>query len=128
MHKNVIFTTDAPAPIGPYSQAVMVNSTLYVSGQVAISQAEAGASIETETRQVMLNIGEILRAAGLGYRHIVKTTIFLKDMNQFAAVNGVYGQFFTDHFPARETVQVARLPKDVNVEISCIAVAEKTSS
>ena len=125
MHKHVVFTTTAPAPIGPYSQAVMVNGTLYVSGQVAIALAESGADIGAETRQVMLNLGEILQAAGLSYQHIVKTTIFLKDMNQFAAVNAVYGHFFTDHFPARETVEVARLPKNVNVEISCIAVAEK---
>ncbi|MCY7351502.1 MAG: RidA family protein [Cytophagaceae bacterium] len=128
MHKHVIFTTNAPAPIGPYSQAVLVKDTLYVSGQVAIAMAEAGADIQAETRQVMLNIGEILKAAELGYQHIVKTTIFLKDMNQFAAVNEVYGHFFTDHFPARETVQVSRLPKDVNVEISCIAVSPVPST
>jgi len=125
MQKQVIFTTAAPAPIGPYSQAVLAGGTLYVSGQVAIGLAESGADIEAETRQVMLNLGEILRTAGLGYQHIVKTTIFLKDMNQFAKVNAVYGHFFTDHYPARETVEVARLPKDVNVEISCVAVVEK---
>ncbi len=125
MHKQVIFTTNAPAPIGPYSQAVQVNGTLYVSGQIAADLAASGASIEAETRQVMLNLGEILRSAGLGYQHIVKTTIFLKDMNQFTTVNAVYGHFFTDHYPARETVQVARLPKDVNVEISCVAVADR---
>lgn len=124
MKKEIIYTTTAPAPIGPYSQAVRVEQTLYVSGQVAIDLAAAGASVQEETRQVMLNVGEILQAAGMTYHNIVKTTIFLKDMNDFAVVNEVYGQFFIGQYPARETVQVARLPKDVNVEISCVAVAD----
>lgn len=124
MKKEIIYTTTAPAPIGPYSQGVLVDQTLYVSGQVAIDLAASGASIEAETRQVMLNLGEILQTAGMRYHNIVKTTIFLKNMNDFATVNEVYGQFFVDQYPARETVQVARLPKDVNVEISCVAVAD----
>lgn len=124
MTKEIIYTTMAPAPIGPYSQAVRVGETLYVSGQVAIDLAVAGVGVEEETRQIMLNIGEILQAAGMHYHNIVKTSIFLKDMNDFALVNEVYGHFFTEHYPARETIEVARLPKDVNVEISCIAVAD----
>jgi 2-iminobutanoate/2-iminopropanoate deaminase len=124
MTKEIIYTTTAPAPIGPYSQAVRVGETLYVSGQVAIDLAVAGVGVEEETRQIMLNIGEILQAAGMHYHNIVKTSIFLKDMNDFALVNEVYGHFFTEHYPARETIEVARLPKDVNVEISCIAVAD----
>jgi 2-iminobutanoate/2-iminopropanoate deaminase len=124
MKKEIIFTTTAPAPIGPYSQAVLVDKTLYVSGQVAIELAAAGVPVQEEARQVMLNLGDILQTAGMTYHNIVKTTIFLRDMNDFAAVNEVYGQFFIGQYPARETVQVARLPKDVNVEISCVAVAD----
>lgn len=123
MSKQIVYTEQAPAPIGPYSQAVNVSggSTLYVSGQVAIELATQG-DIRAETRKVMENIGAILRAAGLDYSHIVKASIFVKDMNNFAAINEVYGQFFPSEPPARETVEVARLPKDVNVEISVIAV------
>lgn len=123
--KETIFTTQAPAPIGPYSQAVRANGMLFVSGQIALNPETnelVTGDIEQETRQVMLNLGAILEAAGLHYSHIVKTTIFLKDMNNFGKVNEIYGHFFTDHFPARETVEVARLPKDVNVEISVVAV------
>ena len=120
MQKKIIFTPNAPAPFGPYSQAVKVGDTLYVSGQIAPDLVAAG--VEAETRQAMLNIGEILKVASLDFHNIVKTSIFLKDMNDFAAVNEVYGQFFTEHFPARETIQVARLPKDVSVEISVIAI------
>lgn len=121
MSKQIVYTEAAPAPIGPYNQAVLVNDTLYVSGQVAIELAPLG-DIQAETRKVMENVGAILRAAGLDYGHVVKATIFVKDMNNFAAINEVYGSFFADNFPARETVEVARLPKDVNVEISVIAV------
>jgi 2-iminobutanoate/2-iminopropanoate deaminase len=123
--KKVIFTTNAPAPIGPYSQAVMTGNMLFVSGQIAIdpqTNAIINADIYQETKQVMLNIGAILEAAGLNYQNIIKTSIFLKDMGNFAAVNEIYGHFFSDNFPARETVEVSRLPKDVNVEISVIAV------
>ena len=122
MSKQIIYSADAPAPIGPYSQAVLVNGTLYVSGQVAIALSAAGANITDETRQVMLNLQAILSAGHMTFDNVVKCTIFVKDMNNFAAINEVYGTFFTENPPARETVEVARLPKDVNVEISCVAV------
>lgn len=121
MTKKIIFSPDAPAAIGPYSQAVEVQGTLYVSGQIALAAFESGVSIEEETDQVMKNMGHILRAAGYSYKDVVKCTIFVKDMGHFAQINGVYGTYFTENFPARETVEVARLPKDVRVEISCIA-------
>lgn len=126
MSKQIIYTEQAPAPIGPYSQAVKVSPAatsgmLFVSGQVAIDLAPLG-DIKAETKKVMENIGAILAAAGMDYSNIVKSSIFVKDMNNFAAINEVYGQFFTADPPARETVEVARLPKDVNVEISVIAV------
>ena len=120
--KQIIFTEKASAAIGPYSQAVLSNGTLYVSGQIALALVEARANIEDETRQVMKNISAILEAADMTFENVVKCSIFVKDMNNFAAINGVYGEFFTTNPPARETVEVARLPKDVNVEISCIAV------
>jgi 2-iminobutanoate/2-iminopropanoate deaminase len=119
--KQIIFTEKAPAAIGPYSQAVLSNGTLYVSGQIALTLVEAGATIEDETRQVMKNMQAILEAANMTFENVVKCTIFVKDMNNFAAINGIYGQYFISNPPARETVEVARLPKDVNVEISCIA-------
>ena len=125
MDKLIIPATNAPAPIGPYSQAVMAGGTLYISGQVAIDPATSlviKGNIEAEARQVMQNLGAILSAYQLDHSHIVKTTIFLKNMEDFARVNAVYGSFFEKDFPARETVEVARLPKDVQVEISCIAV------
>ena len=122
--KTIINTNNAPFPIGPYSQAVQFGNMLFVSGQIAINPATGEldlSNIENETHQVMKNIGAILTEAGINYSHIIKTGIFLKDMNQFAAVNKVYGSYFSSDFPARETVQVSRLPKDVNVEISVIA-------
>ncbi|MCK8491393.1 MULTISPECIES: Rid family detoxifying hydrolase [Spirosoma] len=126
MSKQIVYTEQAPAPIGPYSQAVKVDlasaaSMLFVSGQVAIELAPLG-DIQAETKQVMENIGAILKAAGKDYTNIVKSSIFVKDMNNFAAINEVYGRYFTSEPPARETVEVARLPKDVNVEISVIAI------
>jgi len=121
MTKKIILSLDAPAPIGPYSQAVEVNSTLYVSGQIALSAFESGASIEEETDQVMKNLGYILKEAGYSFEQVVKCSIFIQDMNHFGQINGVYGQYFTANPPARETVEVARLPKNVRVEISCIA-------
>jgi 2-iminobutanoate/2-iminopropanoate deaminase len=120
--KQIIFTENAPAAIGPYSQAVLSNGTLYVSGQIALALVEAGANIEDETRQVMKNMQAILEAANMTFENVVKCSIFVKDMNNFARINGVYGEFFPSNPPARETVEVARLPKDVNVEISCVAV------
>ena len=124
MSKSVIYSAAAPAPIGPYSQATRSGNLLFVSGQIAIDQSTGkilSSDIETETRQVMKNIGAILQAAGYEFQDILKTTIFLKDMNNFPKVNEVYGTFFSNDPPARETVEVSRLPKDVNVEISCIA-------
>jgi len=125
MDKQIIPTEAAPAPIGPYSQAVMTGGTLYLSGQIAIDPATGlviKGDIEAETRQVMVNIGAILKAYQLSYSHIVKTTIFIRSMDDFARINGVYGSFFEKEYPVRETVEVSRLPKDVQVEISCIAV------
>lgn len=122
MPKKIIFSEKAPAPIGPYSQAVMVNDTLYVSGQIAFEESQVG-DVKTEAKQIMENIGHILAAAGLTYAHIVKSSIFLKNMDTFTMVNEVYGSYFENEPPARETVQVAKLPKDVNVEISVIAVS-----
>ncbi len=124
MIKKIVRTNSAPAPIGPYNQAVEAGGLLFVSGQIAIDP-ESGAlysgDITGEAELVMKNIGAVLEAAGLGYENVVKSSIFLKNMDDFATVNEVYGRYFRAEFPARETVQVSRLPKDVNVEISVIA-------
>lgn len=124
MSKEVIYSATAPEPIGPYSQAVKHGNFLFISGQIAIDR-ETGTivsqNIQDEATQVMKNLEAILRAAGMSFSNVVKTTIFLKDMNNFSAVNEVYGSYFAEQPPARETVEVSRLPKDVNVEISCIA-------
>ena len=122
--KKIINTPDAPAPIGPYSQAVMAGNFLFVSGQVAINPLNGELvldDIKTETKQVMENIKAVLIEAGVDFSNIIKTSIFLKDMQNFAQVNEVYGAYFTEQFPARETVQVAGLPKNVNVEITVTA-------
>lgn len=122
--KTIINSPKAPAPIGPYSQAVLSNGVLYVSGQIPIDQATGqlvSTSIEDETRQVMKNLGYILEAAGATFANVLKCSIFIKDMGQFAQINAVYGEYFPENPPARETVEVSRLPKDVSVEISCIA-------
>jgi len=119
--KKIINSEKAPAPIGPYSQAVRIKDTLYLSGQIALDQNNGELimeSIEAETKQVMLNIGYVLEAAGLGFEDVFKCSIFLKDMDNFGIVNKVYGSYFSSNFPARECVQVAKLPKDVNVEIT----------
>jgi 2-iminobutanoate/2-iminopropanoate deaminase len=121
MSKKIIFTEKAPAAIGPYSQAVLAGNTLYVSGQIALDLAPLG-DIKAETRRIMENLGHILAEAEMDYTNIVKSSIFLKNMDDFAIVNEVYGSFYPENPPARETVQVAKLPKDVNVEISVIAV------
>ncbi|RZS95538.1 RidA family protein [Cecembia calidifontis] len=125
MSKEIIFSKEAPAPIGPYSQAVKAGNTLYVSGQIALD-ADTGElindNITEETHAVMKNLEAVLRQAGYGFGDVVKCTIFIKDMGQFATINEAYGQYFKSNPPARETVEVSRLPKDVNVEISCIAV------
>lgn len=123
--KKCIQTTQAPLPIGPYSQAVLANGILFVSGQIAINPSDGNlilTDIHEETRQVMKNIESILKEAGMDRLNVVKTTIFLSDMKYFSSVNEVYATYFRDNYPARETVQVSRLPKDVNVEISVIAV------
>lgn len=124
--KKIIFTDKAPAPIGPYSQAIVIGTTLYTSGQVAINPENNELvldNIEVETEQVMKNLKAVLEAADMTFENVVKTTIFLMNMNDFAIVNTVYGSFFDDkNAPARETIQVAGLPKGVNVEISMIAV------
>ncbi len=124
MQKIIIQTEKSPAPIGPYSQAVMVGDLIFISGQIAIIPANGQVlqgDIIDETKQVMENIYAILSKAGMGFENIVKTSIFLKNMDDFAKVNEVYGSNFSGDFPARETVQVSKLPKDVNVEISVIA-------
>lgn len=123
--KEIINTTSAPSPIGPYSQAVKAGNFLFVSGQVAINPENGElniSNIEDETHQVMRNLKAVLLEAGLTFEHVVKSTIFLSDMGTFAQVNEIYGQYFTADFPARETVQVSVLPKNVNVEISVIAI------
>ncbi len=125
MEKKIIITSEAPAPIGPYNQAVFAGDTLYISGQIPIDPATGelnNGSLQDETHQCMKNLEAVLAAAGLGFANVVKSTIFITDMKRFAEVNEVYGQYFADNFPARETVQVAALPKFVNVEISMIAV------
>ncbi len=125
MTKTVIYSDKAPEPIGPYSQAIQSGNMLFVSGQIAIEKSSGKiitSDIEAETVQVMTNLSEILKSAGTDFNAIVKTTIFLKDMNNFPKVNEIYGRYFKEAPPARETVEVSRLPKDVNVEISCIAL------
>ncbi|HEX9827556.1 MAG TPA: RidA family protein [Flavobacteriaceae bacterium] len=124
--KKIINTSNAPAPIGPYNQAVLSGNTLYTSGQIAFN-VSTGAfvldNIKVETKQVMENLKAVLKAADMGFEHVVKTTIFISDMDNFGQINEVYGQYFDpETAPARETVQVVRLPKDMNVEISMVAV------
>ena len=124
MAHTIINSGQAPAPIGPYSQATLANGTLYVSGQIALDPATGNlinSEIEAETHQVMKNLQAILTEAGMGFEHVLKCTIFVKDLNNFGKINETYGSYFTSNPPARETVEVSRLPKDVNVEISCIA-------
>jgi 2-iminobutanoate/2-iminopropanoate deaminase len=123
--KKIINTKNAPAPIGPYNQAVMVGDMLYTSGQIAINPETNELemeNIQSETKLVMDNLGAILTEAGMDFSNIIKCSIFISDMNNFGQINEVYGSYFTSDFPARETVEVACLPKSVNVEISAIAV------
>lgn len=126
MSKKIIFTDKAPAPIGPYNQAVLIGNTLYTSGQIALNPATMELvldDIETETRQVMENMKAVLEAAEMTFEHVVKTTIFIMDMGDFTRINSVYATYFDEATaPARETVQVAGLPKGVNIEISMTAV------
>ena len=125
MAHTIVNAQQAPAPIGPYSQATMANGVLYVSGQIPLNQQTGElvtGSIEEETHMVMKNLQFILTEAGMDFSNVVKCSIFVKDLNNFGKINETYGSYFTSNPPARETVEVSRLPKDVNVEISCIAV------
>lgn len=124
MAKEIILTHDAPQPIGPYSQAVRSGNFLFLSGQIALEPSTGNmvnSDITAETRQVMANLEKVLEAGGMDFSNVIKCTIFLKNMSDFPVVNQIYGTFFTAEPPARETVEVSRLPKDGNVEISCIA-------
>lgn len=124
MNKQIIQTGNAPAPIGPYSQAVLAGNLLFISGQVALKPGTndlANADITEEAHQVMHNLKNVLAEAGMDFSNVVKTTIFLSDMSLFSDVNEVYGKYFDGDFPARETVAVKGLPRNVNVEISMIA-------
>jgi len=125
MDRIIIKTANSPEPIGPYNQAVLAGDTLYISGQICMDPVTGKLKqrdIQDETHQVMQNLRAILVAAGMGFNHVVKTTIFITDMRQFSEINEVYGKYFDGDFPARETVQVSALPKFVNVEMSMIAV------
>ncbi len=124
MDKKIIATDNAPGALGPYSQAVNVGDFVYTSGQIAINPetGEIPESIEEQTKQVFENLGAVLEEAGTGLEKIVKTTVFLSDMNNFTKMNDVYKTFFTDKYPARSAVEVARLPKDVLIEVEAIAV------
>lgn len=125
MNKSTVFSDQAPAPIGPYSQGVKTGNTLYVSGQIPLDASNGqliSSGIADETDQVMRNISFILKAAGMNFANVVKCSIFVTDMNDFAVVNKTYEKYFDQDPPARETVEVSALPKGVHVEISCIAV------
>jgi len=125
MSKNIIQTSEAPEPLGPYSQAVSSGKMLFVSGQIPLDPQTGEfvtGNIEEETKMVMRNIQAILQAGGTDFSRVVKCSIFVKDLNDFSRINQVYGDYFPQQPPARETVEVNRLPKDVNVEISCIAI------
>ncbi|MFT3745551.1 MAG: RidA family protein [Pyrinomonadaceae bacterium] len=123
--KEIVSTDKAPGAIGPYSQAVKAGGMVYCSGQIPIDPATGefvSDDVSEQTEQVLKNLAEVLAAAGVGFEHVVKTTIFLASMDDFALVNQVYGKYFSDNKPARATVQAARLPRDAKVEIDCIAV------
>ncbi len=126
MAKRIITNPNAPAPLGPYSQATLAGDTLFVSGQIAIDQSTGKMitdEIQSETHQVMQNLQYVLESAGMTFENVVKCSIFVKDLGNFEVINKIYGSYFDENTaPARETVEVARLPKDVNIEISCIAV------
>jgi len=125
--KKFIQIPGAPAPIGPYSQAVLINNTLYISGQIPLNPMTGNLEVENveiATNRVLLNIKSLVVEAGMSLSNVVKCSIFLKNMDDFSTVNGVYGSYFSENPPARETVQVAKLPMDVPIEISCIAIAD----
>mgnify|MGYP003312026503 FL=1 len=124
--KQIIQTNNAPQAIGPYSQAVMANGTLYVSGQIPVVPATGAIvsdKVEDQARQVMENVKAVVEAAGLTLDNVVKTTVFIKNMDDFAVINGIYSEYFKENCPARACVEVARLPKDVRIEMEAIAVA-----
>ena len=124
--KKILYSKNAPEPIGPYSQAVLKNGFLFISGQIAIDPKTnllVLDDIKTETQQVMENIKAILNEAGMDFGNVLKCSIFISDMNNFSAINSIYGSYFEGEYPARETVEVSVLPKNVNVEISVIAAA-----
>ncbi len=127
--KKIIQTSDAPAPVGPYNQAIEANGLLFISGQIAINPEDNSilqGSIEEETHQVLKNLGAILNEAGLDYRHVLKCSVFVKDMHLFGRINVVYAEYFgEERAPARELVEVSALPKFVNIEISAIAARDK---
>ncbi|MEL7632024.1 MULTISPECIES: RidA family protein [Sporomusa] len=124
--KKVVNTEKAPAAIGPYSQAIKANGLIFVSGQLPVNPADGStpADVEAQTKQSLENVAAILASEGLTTDDVVKTTVFIKNMNDFAAINGVYAQYFTKDFPARACVEVARLPKDVLVEVEAIALCK----
>lgn len=128
VNKEIVKTERAPSAIGPYSQAVRAGNFVYVSGQIPIDPATGefvSENVSEQTRQVLTNLSAVLEAAGSNLSQVVKTTVFLADMNDFAQMNSVYAEFFTENFPARATVEAARLPKDARVEIECVAIVEK---
>jgi 2-iminobutanoate/2-iminopropanoate deaminase len=130
-NKQVIYSDKAPKPIGPYSQGILTGNTLYLSGQIAINPVTGKidtTSIEIEIRQVLVNLGEVLKAAGMSFENVVKTTIYTTDLKNFKTINAIYGEYFKEKQPARETVQVVALPGKVHVEISGIAVKETLPS
>ena len=125
--KEKILSESAPKPIGPYNQAILTGKTLYISGQIPLDPHTGtliSNNIKSETKQVMTNIEEILKEANMGFDNIVKSTIFIRNMNDFSKINEIYGRYFVEIAPARETVEVSKLPLDANIEISCIAVKE----
>lgn len=125
MKIETVSTDKAPAAIGPYSQAIVVGAKVYTSGQIPINPSTGeivSGGIEVQTKQVLENIKAVLAAAGTDLQHVVKTTIFIKDMNDFAVINKTYGEYFSQPYPARSTVEVARLPKDAKIEIEAVAI------
>ena len=123
--KKAVYTKSAPEPVGPYNQAIVWNNLVFTAGQIAIDPASGNiveGGVQEQTRQVLKNLEEVLKAAGSGLEYVIKTTVFLKNMDDFSAMNDVYATFFTDTPPARSAVEVARLPKDVLVEIECVAI------
>jgi len=123
--KKIVKTAKAPNPVGPYNQAIVFNGLVFTAGQIAIDPATnqvTDGDISEQTELVLQNLGAVLKAAGTDFRNVLKTTVFLKNMSDFPAMNDVYGRFFSENSPARSAVEVSRLPKDVLVEIECVAV------